>query len=253
MTYGMAKRGVYRCAVSGRGALELGLVLGPSRGIRGEPESAHETCACQNYLECAWDSCATFIHYHSFPCSMETYTKARELASHPGYDDDRREALEGLRLEISKGSIDRPILDILERFVQVPYCYTLQSCFGHFMREWCAEDSNTMRVAAIEGAGARLHYRIAYIALCIQNSAQGRTLHDDLRTVPRIDPDFIQFGSADWFWNNCANSYILQVSPLKNACQDHFDVSVEEALHIEDTRDRFFERVRETLTTCAYR
>jgi len=67
---------------------------------------------------------------------------------------------------------------------------------------------------------------------------------EELREIAGIDPEYIQFGSADWFWDRCVNSYVLQVSPLRNAHEDHFDVSVEEAFRIEQLRDEFFERLQ---------
>lgn len=153
--------------------------------------------------------------------------------------------MDGLRAEISKNAIDEPMIDIVERFAHMEYCYTLQSCYGHFMAEHCVDDRNTRRVAEIEPKGDTLHYRIAYIALCVRNSAEGRGLLADMKAVAKVDPEYIQFGCAEWFWRNCVNSYILQVSPLRNAHQDHFDVSIEEALRIEQARDRFYERLRE--------
>ncbi|HEX7392931.1 MAG TPA: hypothetical protein VF374_08300 [Thermoplasmata archaeon] len=116
------------------------------------------------------------------------------------------------------------------------------------MREFRVDDRNTKHVSDIGGTGIMLHYRIAYIALCIQNSVQGRALLEELRAIPDIDPDYIQFGSADWFLKTCVNSYVLQVSPLKNAHQDHFEVTREEAHHIERARDRFFDGLAEALS-----
>lgn len=179
---------------------------------------------------------------------METYTRERPLVFSPSYDSDRRKALEELRVEIAKGSIDEPTMDIVERFARMEHCYTLQSCYGHFMAEHSVGDRNTRRVVEIEPKGDSLHYRIAYVALCVQNSPEGRGLLADMKTVPQVDPDYIQFGCAEWFWNTCVNSYVLQVSPLKNAHHDHFDVSIEEALHLEQARDRFYERLREALS-----
>jgi len=179
---------------------------------------------------------------------VETYTEARALVAHPGYDSDRRKALEGLRAELEKGSIDGPTVDIVERFARLPHCYTLQSCHGHFMRRSSTEDRNTDRVGDIDSAGDRIHYRIAYIALCVQDSDRGRALLEDLRALMDIDPDYIQFGSADWFWKTCVNSYVLQVSPLKNAHQDHFDVDIEDAERIERVRDGFFDGLRDVLS-----
>ncbi len=179
---------------------------------------------------------------------METYTKAKPLVDNHNYDADRKKALGQARSEISKGSVDVPILDILERFADLPYCYTLQSCYGHFMAEFDVDDTNTKSVAEVRGSGNVVHYRIAYIAFCIQNSDRGRAMLEEMRAVADVDPDYIQFGSADWFWNTCVNSYILQVSPQRNAGQDHFDVSEEEALRIEHAREEFFAQLRRVLS-----
>jgi len=192
------------------------------------------------------------LRYFNLP-GMETYTEARPLVSNPSYDADRRKALEGLRVELSRGSIDGPTIDIVERFASVPCCYTLQSCYGHFMRESCVDDRNTKSVAEVGVLGSKLHYRVAYIAFCIQNSAKGRALLEEMRAIADVNPDYIQFGSADWFWKICVNSYVLQVSPLKNVCQDHFDVSMEDALRIEQARDEFFDGLREVSSRNEYR
>lgn len=45
------------------------------------------------------------------------------------YPQERRVALEALDLH----SIDAPILDIIRMFAALPYCFTLQSCCGHFI------------------------------------------------------------------------------------------------------------------------
>ena len=221
----------------------------PPRGVElavWRPESDTEQCAsarCQPRM-------TKFIRVHANQRSVETYTKANPLVGNPGYDADRVRALEALSREFSKGSIDEPTVDIVERFTRLPFCYTLQSCYGHFMREFRTDDRNTKRVADLSGAGTTLHYRIAYIALCVQGSAQGRALLRGLRAIQDVDPEYIQFGSADWFWRDRVNTYVLQVSPLKNACEDHFDVSIEEALRIESARDRFLDELRELLSAC---
>ncbi len=191
--------------------------------------------------------CASFIQQQSISLDVETFTEARPLVPNPGYGSDRLEALEGLRAELAKGSIDGPMIDVVERFTRLPCCYTLQSCYGHFMIENRTEDRNTNPVAYFGGTAAVLHYRIAYMAFCIEDSAGGRALLGELKAIAVLDPEYIQFGSADWFWGRCVNSYVLQVSPLKNAHEDHFDVSMEDAMRIEQTRDRFIERMREIL------
>ncbi len=179
---------------------------------------------------------------------METYTRENPLVRNPSFASDRKKALEELRIEISKGSIDGPTIDVVEQFALLPCCYTLQSCYGHFMVEQRTEDTNTDRVADFGATATKLHYRIAYMAFCIEHSARGRALLEELKAVADIDPDFIQFGSADWFWKRCLNSYVLQVSPLRNAHEDHFDVNIEESLRIEQTRDKFFNRLREIVS-----
>ena len=178
---------------------------------------------------------------------METYTREKPLVFSPSYDAERRKALDGLRAEISRGAIDEPTMDVIERFARMEHCYTLQSCYGHFMAEHCLDDRNTSRVAEIEPKGDSIHYRIAYIALCVRNSAEGRGLLADMKAVAQVDPEYIQFGCAEWFWRDCVNSYVLQVSPLRHAHQDHFDVGIKEALRIEQTRDGFYDKLREVL------
>lgn len=196
----------------------------------------------------SFDASDNFIHGYIDSLRMETFTKARPLVPSPGYDTDRREALVGLNTEIGKGSTDEPTLDILMQFSNIPFCYTLQSCYGHFMLEPSTADRNTKRVVDVAGKSSKLHYRIAYVAFCVQNSDQGLALLEDLKAIADVDPDYIQFGSADWFWKACVNSYVLQVSPLRNAFEDSFEVSTEMAMRIERTRDMFFDRLREVLS-----
>ena len=60
---------------------------------------------------------------------METYTKPKELVSHPRYEEDRRKALAGLR----DGMIDNPIVRLVNGMNTLPFCFTLQCCYGHFL------------------------------------------------------------------------------------------------------------------------
>jgi hypothetical protein len=175
---------------------------------------------------------------------VETYTGPRPLVDDPSYDDRREKALRGLGAAISSGLIDEPILDVVKLFSRLPHCYTIQSCCGHFVSESRADERDLERVADLGDTVVDLHYRIAYMAFCVQNSPRGRLLLERLRTVADIDHDYVQFGSSDWFWKTCPNTYVLQVSPRRFAQRDSFDVSKEEALHIERTKDRFFDRLR---------
>ena len=47
----------------------------------------------------------------------------------PRYQKQRRESLAGL----SEDMIDAPIVDIIDGFNKLPYCFTMQSCYGHFV------------------------------------------------------------------------------------------------------------------------
>jgi hypothetical protein len=178
---------------------------------------------------------------------VKTYTEARPLVHDPDYEARRKKTLEELRVALSSGSIDEPIADIIDRFARISWCYTLQSCCGHFASDTCVGGDNTVHLADLKDTDTVLHYRIAYMAFCIQNIAPGRTLLAELKGVAEIDPGYVQFGSADWFWGMCPNSYVLQVSPLRCAHQDSFDVSIEEALHIQKAGERFFDKLRDLL------
>jgi hypothetical protein len=92
-----------------------------------------------------------------------------------------------------------------------------------------------------------IDYRIAYLALCLANNHPGRALFDALAVIPSLDPDYIQFGSADWFWERHLNSYALQVEPARLMYKDHGNVDYEEALHLEKLRGLFFAEIRSLL------
>ena len=92
--------------------------------------------------------------------------------------------------------------------------------------------------------GTAIDYKIAYIALCIENSESGRNLLDNLREITNTDTKYIQFGSAEWFWNKQVNSYALQVEPLRYQNKDRITIDYREALHIEKVRNRFWDEIR---------
>jgi hypothetical protein len=92
-----------------------------------------------------------------------------------------------------------------------------------------------------------VRYRIAYVALCIENSDRGRGLREALSQVPKVDPDYVQFGSPDWFWDQWLNSYALQVEPYAHRDRDEATLDSDEALHVQGVRDLFFEKLRALL------
>ncbi len=65
--------------------------------------------------------------------------------------------------------------------------------------------------------------------------------------TPAIDPDYVQFGSAEWFWERYANSYALQVEPARYKRKDEAILEQAEALHVQQIREFFFSKLRELL------
>jgi hypothetical protein len=164
------------------------------------------------------------------------------MVESPHYRRQRRVALESLDLR----SIDAPIVDLIADFATLSHCFTLQSCYGHFLCSPVQAPNTFEPVPA--GHGGPVRYRIAYIALCIANDPSGRSLLKSLRRVPAIDPDYVQFGSADWFWKRWPNSYALQVEPMRYKRRDEAVLQVAEALHVQGTRDVFFRELRSLVT-----
>ena len=184
---------------------------------------------------------------------VETFTQPRELVEDTDFDARRRRSLDELGGLLASGSIDEPIASLIDRIRRVPYCYTLQSCAGHFRGDDGIDHHSVKELQIRYDSQARIRYRIAYLAFCIQNGDDGIRLLGDLKAVPAMDPDFIQFGCADWFWRACVNSYVLQVEPVRYSKEDSAEVSLAEALRIEAVRDRFYERVDEIIDRHAKR
>jgi hypothetical protein len=55
-----------------------------------------------------------------------------------------------------------------------------------------------------------------------------------------LDVEFIQFGSAEWFWNLHPNTYVLQVEPRRFAMMDRATVGYAEACRLREVRDLLF-------------
>jgi len=138
--------------------------------------------------------------------------------------------------------MDAPVIPTINGFSKLPYCFTLQSCYGHFLHR-DQRDSNNIEPLPISESISDVQYRIAYIALCIQNSDLGRALFHDLRRIPAMDPEYIQFGCGEWFWQRQVNSYALQVEPRRYRTKDRITVDYHEALHIERIRNGFFDEL----------
>ena len=61
-----------------------------------------------------------------------------------------------------------------------------------------------------------------------------------LSRIPARAPDCIQFGSADWFWERWANTYVLQVEPARHKEKDEVILDAAEARQVQTVRDQFF-------------
>jgi len=175
---------------------------------------------------------------------MQTYKEVQSLEDDPGFTDKREKIVLTLDLRV----IDEPIRDIVEGFLKVPYCYTIQCCFGHSVLEG-DDEHNLTPLSTRENLpeDTEVLWRIPYIAFCIQNSEDGERLIEDLGGLAVIDPYNIQFCSAEWFLQRWTNTYALQVEPERFKEQDTATVGVEEALALEEVRDRFFSGLRGVL------
>ena len=178
---------------------------------------------------------------------METFTEIKEFVENPGYPDQRQRALAGL----SDDMIDDPIIDLINGFNRLPYCFTIQCCYGHF-RYNPQQDRYNCDPLPISDTIEKVDYRIAYICFCIENSVSGRGLFGALNKTTTIDPDYIQFCCAEWFWERQVNSYSLQVQPDRFKHQDSAILDYQEALHVEKIRNQFWDRLRELVRVTAW-
>lgn len=173
---------------------------------------------------------------------METFTELKDLAENLYYQTQKQKIIDSL----NDNMIDMPIVNLINGFNKLPYCFTLQSCYGHFVYN-DQKDTHNLDPLPAKEINVQVKYRIAYIAFCIENSASGRRLFEAFKGIMAIDPENVQFCSAEWFWKKQINSYALQVEPDRFKCQDTAIINFKEALHIEKIRNTFFIRLYELL------
>ena len=118
---------------------------------------------------------------------METFTDIKELVENPHYQNQREKGLAGLR----DGMIDVPIIEIVNGFNKLPCCFTLQSCYGHFLYN-DQKDPHNLESLPVTSNIARVEYKIAYIAFCTENSDSGRKLLEALKIEKVRNKFFIQ-------------------------------------------------------------
>ncbi len=175
---------------------------------------------------------------------METFTTPKIMVENPQFQLQSQRKL----IDLKGVAIDRPIIEHIKYFNQLPYCFTLQCCYGHFL---CTGGRGTQNYdpLPISNSIAKVEYRIAYIAFCVDFSDQGRKLLDSFNTITSIDNENIQFGCAEWFWKRQVNSYVLQVEPDRYKLEDKANIDYHEALKIETVRNMFFDQLLDILLT----
>ncbi len=171
---------------------------------------------------------------------MDTFTPARDFINDSLFSKRRNRSLKYLDIN----AIDQPIKDIISMLRHVPYCFTLQCCWGHFVHDG-QTDPRGLETLASYSENTTITYRIAYLAICIKHNDAGIGLYKNLQDIVKIDPHNIQFGSADWFWREHTNSYILQVEPERFCMKDTAVLGVPEAIYIQGIRNKMFEAIRE--------
>lgn len=166
---------------------------------------------------------------------METFIPPKSLVDNPLFGDQRRHAMR--RMEAA--TIDAPIVELIGGFSKLPYCFTLQSCYGHFVHG-SQLDRDNVECLPESTSKDPVDYRIAYVALCVDKCDDGVLLVEALSRITDVDPDYVQFGCAMWFWRQQVNSYALQVEPERYKTRDSITVDYQEALRLQRVRDEFF-------------
>ena len=171
---------------------------------------------------------------------METFTEPKKLVKNLRYQEQRQESLACL----TDSMIDTPIIGLIKDINHLPYCFTLQCCYGHFIYN-SQNDTHNLKPLPHTDKIDRVEYSIAYIAFCIESSVSGRSLIAALNKITDIDQENIQFCSAERFWERQVNSYALQVEPDRFKHEDKVILDFREALHIEKIRNEFFVQLKE--------
>jgi len=173
---------------------------------------------------------------------METFAEPKKLIRNPRYRRQKEKSLRSLTNTV----IEAPLVDLINGFNKLPYCFTLQCCYGHFVYDG-QEDIHNLEPLPLTESPTEVTYRIAYICFCIEKSTSGEKFLEDLKKVPAIDPHNIQICSAEWFWKRQVNSYALQVEPERYKEQDTAILDFKEAFQIEKIRNEFFIRLKKVL------
>jgi len=171
--------------------------------------------------------------------SLKTFTRAKALNANPHFKAQKRRWL----ARLTDTMIDKPIVAVIKDLNRRSDCFTLQSCYGHFIYPGQTDRYNFDSLP-VRGNIAQVSYRIAYLAVCIANCSTGRDFLNHIKSITNLDPRNIQFGCAEWFWQQQVNSYVLQVLPERYQHQDQVKLNYAEASRIEALRNRFFAQLK---------
>ncbi len=173
---------------------------------------------------------------------METFTPEKKLQLNPHFEQQKKQALNGLDIAL----VDHPLRGLSLGLNDLPFCFTLQCCYGHFVYPG-QDDSHNLTALSARKVPGDVQYRLAYLALGVADTPAGQELRARLAEIKTIDPDNIQFGCAEWFWRRQINSYVLQVTPDRFKYCDRAMLNLQEALHIERVRNLFFAQLFKVL------
>ncbi len=170
---------------------------------------------------------------------MQAFAEPRGLESNAGFTAQREHALAHLSLE----GLDCPLVDLVQRLTAVPWCFPVESCCGHFVILDGDHRRVLDRLPPLGASAKRVLYRVAYVALCIDDDPAGRELLRDLQAVPSIAPEQIQFGCVDHLWRRQVNTFVLQVVPWAHRFVDDVILSPAEARDVDEARSWYFARL----------
>ena len=88
---------------------------------------------------------------------METFTNIKGFVDNPYFHDQRKKYLSKLDIE----SIDAPIVELISGFAKLDCCFTLQSCYGHFLHNSQKNPYNIEPLLASNSI-SNVEYKIAY-------------------------------------------------------------------------------------------
>ena len=173
---------------------------------------------------------------------METYTDPKPFEDYPGFQSDRQLALNILDITL----IDNPLVGLIDDLNKLPYLFTLQCCYGHFL----TTDDEEVFDFDLSGSINTVEYRLAYIAFCIENSPSGKKFAHQLKDISlTMEQGLVQFCSAQWFWDQWVNSYALQIMPQRFIDKDSAVLHFYEAAKIKQARDIFFAYMNDFTST----